>query len=407
MMKTPLITGLMVVLANALHAQVIPLRVTADAKVVSPYPVSVVLSKSAIKRLPRSVKGSTVVSAQMVAVGKDKLKATFLVSNLAKGESRVYVLQPALPNDTTDLNATLSGTNAEVKRGENLIARYDVGTGPTKPFLYPIMPFGDGMHMTRQWPVENGIDEKKDHPHHRGLWFTHGDINGIDFWAESGDASHKIGKTVHETFTNLQSGPLQAELTAKTDWNDPDGNTIAKDIRTLVFTAVPMGLFLDFTVTISATAGDLRWGDTKEGTFAIRVPELIKGEASGVMTNAAGLTQGALWGKASPWVDNSGIINNKAVGIAIFDNPANPRFPTTWHARTYGLFAANPFGIHDFDASRKQEKNAGDLLMKKGTHVSFSYRLFFHTGNVRDASIGELGMTFLNPPRVTLYNESK
>lgn len=395
------LSAAMAIMANA-QAQNVPVRVTADAPVTSPYPVSIVVTKAALKKLPKAPKGAQGIPAQFDAIGKDKVKVTFLVNNLGAGESKLFVATPVTNPDAPELTVTLSGADAEVKRGANLLARYDVSTGPTKPYLYPILPFGDDTHMTRRWPVEKGTDEAEDHPHHRGLWFTHGDINGIDFWTEAGDEKHRIGKTVHTNFPLLAGGPVQAQLTSTTDWNDPEGKTIAKDTRTLTFTPIANGLFLDFLITVTPTTEDLKWGDTKEGTFAIRVPEIIKGDKTGTMINAEGLKQGALWGKASAWVDNSGVIGGKPVGVAIFDSPQNLRHPTTWHARTYGLFAVNPFGLHDFDSSKKNDRTAGQLITPKGKSVTFAYRVYFHTGDATQANIAAVAKTYAKPPKVTL-----
>ncbi len=395
------LSAAMAIMANA-QAQNVPVRVTADAPVTSPYPVSIVVTKASLKKLPKAPKGTQGIPAQFDAIGKDKVKVTFLVNNLGAGESKLFVATPVTNPDAPELTVSLSGADAEVKRGANLLARYDVSTGPTKPYLYPILPFGDDTHMTRRWPVEKGTDEAEDHPHHRGLWFTHGDINGIDFWTEAGDEKHRIGKTVHTNFPVLAGGPVQAQLTSTTDWNDPEGKTIAKDTRTLTFTPIANGLFLDFLITVTPTTEDLKWGDTKEGTFAIRVPEIIKGDKTGTMINAEGLKQGALWGKASAWVDNSGVIGGKPVGVAIFDSPQNLRHPTTWHARTYGLFAVNPFGLHDFDSSKKNDRTAGQLITPKGKSVTFAYRVFFHTGDATQANIAAVAKTYAKPPKVTL-----
>lgn len=395
------LSAAMAIMATA-QAQNVPVRVTADAPVTAPYPVSIVVTKAALKKLPKAPKGTQGIPAQFDAIGKDKVRVTFLVNNLGAGESKLFVATPVANPDVPELSVTLSGADAEVKRGGNLIARYDVSTGPTKPYLYPILPFGDDTHMTRRWPVEKGTDEAEDHPHHRGLWFTHGDINGVDFWTEAGDEKHRIGKTIHTNFPLLAGGPVQAQLTSTTDWNDPEGKTIAKDTRTLTFTPIATGLYLDFSVTITPTTEDLKWGDTKEGTFAIRVPEVIKGDKTGTMINAEGLKQGALWGKASAWVDNSGVIGGKTVGVAILDNPMNPRHPTTWHARTYGLFAVNPFGLHDFDASKKNDRTAGQLITPKGKSVTFAYRVYFHTGDATQANVAAVAKTYAKPPKVTL-----
>ena len=103
------------------------------------------------------------------------------------------------------------------------------------------------------------------------------------------------------------------------------------------------------------------------------------------MTNAAGQTGMALiWGHRSPWVDYSGTLDGRAVGIAIFDHPANSTYPTWWHARDYGLFAANPFGERDFTGDKTKD---GSLTLAPGQSVRFRYQLFIHPGNTAQANV--------------------
>ena len=108
----------------------------------------------------------------------------------------------------------------------------------------------------------------------------------------------------------------------------------------------------------------------------------------GRMVNAEGAeTEKNVWGKRSPWVDYSGPVNGETVGVAIFDNPANPRFPTYWHSRAYGLFAANPFGVRDFTADKTRD---GSLTVTPGQPLDFRYRVVIHPGDARAARIADL-----------------
>ena len=115
--------------------------------------------------------------------------------------------------------------------------------------------------------------------------------------------------------------------------------------------------------------------------------------ANGQALNSNGDKGKALWGKAAAWVDYWGEIDGKTVGVAIFDHPTNPRHPTTWHARDYGLVAANPFGWSYF---KKEEKGAGDLVIKDGESVTWRYRFVFHAGDVNEANVGWLYESFAN-----------
>lgn len=256
----------------------------------------------------------------------------------------------------------------------------------SRPFLFPILgPAGE--HFTRQWPQAEPGGEEKDHPHHHALWWSHGDANGVDFWSEAANA----GKTVHQSFAELKSGRDVGTITSRNRWIAKDGRIIASDERTMRFHA-PAGdaRVIDFEVTVFASHGDLVLGDTKEGTMAIRLAETMRlkpnkaGFGRGHIVNSEGVKDDATWGKRAPWVDYVGPVNDRTVGVAIFDHPRNPRYPTWWHVRDYGLFAANPFGIHDFE---KKEKGAGDFKLPAGQSVTFRYRFLFHQGDTAQAAV--------------------
>jgi len=58
-----------------------------------------------------------------------------------------------------------------------------VHAGHRKPILFPVRGPG-GTRMTRSWPIVADVPgEAHDHPHHESIWFTHGLVNGVDFWA--------------------------------------------------------------------------------------------------------------------------------------------------------------------------------------------------------------------------------
>lgn len=255
----------------------------------------------------------------------------------------------------------------------------------SRPYLYPIIGPG-GTHMTRNWPMKEVADEERDHPHHKSWWYAHGDVNGVDFWAEGKES----GKTVHEKFLEVKSGDIGViksanKLVAK------DGRVVATDERTLKIHNVEGARLFDFEITVHASNGDLVFGDTKEGTMAIRLNEsmrLVRGKKKGEghIVNSEGIRDGQTWGKRANWVDYYGPVDGRIVGVAIFDNSNNPRFPTWWHVRDYGLFAANPFGVHDFE---KKEKGAGNLSVKGGESITFKYRFYIHEGDEKQGNVSE------------------
>jgi hypothetical protein len=252
-----------------------------------------------------------------------------------------------------------------------------------RPYYYPLIGPG-GLAMTRNWPMQSPPGEEHDHPHHRSLWFGHGDINGIDFWAEKAGC----GKTVHKSFETIESGEKAGVIRSRNDWVGPDGRIICTDDRT--FRIFREGNIFDFEITLHASNGDVVFGDTKEGTMAVRLAESMKLKGhNGVahIVESSGARDEATWGKKAEWCDYYGPVQGKTVGIAIFDHPKNPRHPTWWHVRDYGLFAANPFGRHDFESLN--DKTAGDLKVPAGQSITFRYRFYLHEGDEKQARVAE------------------
>lgn len=257
-----------------------------------------------------------------------------------------------------------------------------------RPYCYPIMGPGD-LPMTRNYPMKELAEEEHDHPHHRSLWFAHGDMNGVDFWTER----QNCGKTVHEKFLELASGKKSGVIHSQNKWVAPDGKVIATDDRILRFSGNANQQVVDYDITLHASNGELKMGDTKEGTMALRLAETMrltqpKGKpGKGHIVNSEGVREGETWGKRAAWVDYYGPVDDQIVGVAMFDHPKNPQFPTWWHVRDYGLFAANPFGVHDFE---KKPKGAGDFIIPSGKSVTYRYRMVFHKGDEKAAGIARL-----------------
>ena len=141
---------------------------------------------------------------------------------------------------------------------------------------------------------------------------------------------------------------------------------------------------MDFDVTLTA-AEKVTFNDTKEGTFAIRLATELEEKHSGKMRNAEGaIGEKNVWGKRSPWVDYAGTVGGEQLGVAIFDHPTNPRHPTYWHSRSYGLFAANIFGVRDFESDKSKD---GKLELEAGKSLRFRYRVVIHPGDSDSAGL--------------------
>jgi hypothetical protein len=252
-----------------------------------------------------------------------------------------------------------------------------------KPVIWPIIG-PTGKEMTRAWPLrKDDPTEKTDHVHQKSFWFDHGNVNGVDFWAET---ARQQGKQVHKELVKAESGKVGTVVT-RTDWNGPDGKTLVSDVRTMRFSGDRDSRTIDFDATVKAVADEVVFGDTKEGSFGLRINEEMKVErkTGGKIVTSEGLEDVQAWGKPAKWVDCYGPIKGETLGIAILNHPSSFRYPTHWHVRPYGLFAANPWGLHDFT----QGKESSEHKMKKGDQFTLRYRVIFHKGNEKEGKIAE------------------
>lgn len=244
-----------------------------------------------------------------------------------------------------------------------------------KPILWPIHgPSGE--ELTRGYPMRPAIEhEKEDHIHHRSFWFTHGDVNGVSFWDEQ--PGHG---TIEQRELVTARGGETATIVTINDWRNKDGTKICEDRRTLEFGDDELGRWIDFTVVVRASEGELVFGDTKEGAFGLRVAGSMKVDEKlgGRIESSEGLIDGATWGKPAKWVDYSGPVGERTVGITIMDHPTSHGHPVHWHVRTYGLFAANPFGLHDFYTP--EAGKFGALILQPGESFTLRYRVVLHDG---------------------------
>jgi hypothetical protein len=271
-----------------------------------------------------------------------------------------------------------------------------IGPETRKPYLHPLRA-ASGVMVTRGYPMNPEVPgEAHDHPHHRGLWFTHGNVNGYDFWANEDSqkgANKGKGIVALRQLGKISSGRKSGTLEASFNWKIPDGQILLIEDRKMTFYSDPAPRTIDFDISLSPQQ-QVTFGDTKEGMFAMRLAAALEEEQpkgiaqpkrTGSMVNAQGKRgEKNVWGKRSEWVDYSGVIEGQPVGIAIFDHPSNPRYPTYWHARAYGLFATNIFGVHDFENDKNRD---GSLTIRPGQPLRFRFRVVIHPG---DTDIREL-----------------
>ncbi len=283
---------------------------------------------------------------------------------------------------------------------DKLFTIYHYGKQWKKPFLWPLMSENQ-VTITRDYPMKPEGTPKfaQDHPHHKSFWSAYGDINGVDLWTEGAETGAQRVENI-----SYGSGDAYGWIVSNNKWYDKDGNYVITENREYRFYATPeKSRIFDAFVSFIAEEKDAEFRDTKEGGIvsARMHPDI---SSKGIITIANGETgEDKVWGKPTPWCDYSADMNNVGWrGLAIFDHPTNLRYPSSWHVRKYGLFAANCFGYSYF-REKEYNKNlpeSGNYIIKKNETLSFRYRMCVHSGDVKTALITEHARNFQEPIKV-------
>ena len=284
----------------------------------------------------------------------------------------------------------------------------------TKPVLYPLRT-EKGTAVTRGFPLDPRPGERTDHPHHVGLWLSYGDVNGVDFWNNSTalppEQQAKMGRGRHVRVVAAESGANEGRLQVAIEWVMPDGSVALDEDTTFVFRGGAGQRIVDRATRLTARGTLVRFADNKEGFLGLRVARSLEhpSKEPATFTDAAGRATAMavldntgvtghyrssegeegddVWGTRGRFVALSGRLADEDVTVALFDHPANPGAPTYWHARGYGLFAANPLGQAVFS-------NGKDILnftLAPGASATFKWRLAILSRGYGAAEIEALG----------------
>ncbi len=256
---------------------------------------------------------------------------------------------------------------------------YNFAKSLPKPFFSPVKA-ADGTLLTR--PIV-GEDYKGDHPHHKGIWVSVDEVNDIKFWAEKGKIENRSVELIA-----AEGNP--AKLKVENHWLGEDGNAVLVETTAISIFANRM---LAYDISLRMTSGDVHFKDTKEGLFGVRIAESMREDkGAGIVTNADGKkATKECWGQRSAWVDYTGPVDGKTVGVAVFDHPQNFR-PSRYHVRNYGLFSVSPFGEGAY--TNGQEKPVSDVF-KKDAVVRLRYGIYFHAGDATAADVASVYQQFL------------
>jgi len=305
----------------------------------------------------------------------------------------------------------------EVRYDGKLLTAYCYFDSTEKPVLFPIKTLS-GVTVTRGYPIAPRPGERTDHPHHVGLWLNYESVNGLDFWnnsdAISAEKKPHYGSIRFVKILSSESKKDKATLKTLSHWVDQQGNVLLEETTLFVFGKKDNNFVIDRVSTLEAKADEVVFKDVKDGMIAIRVARQLElpskesgkfvdahgevttvppsgDDVSGMYVNQEGIRGDDVWSTRSRWACLSGKKDGEDISIAIIDHPKNPGFPTYWHARGYGLFAANPLGQKVF-SNGKEEMN---LTLKKGEKSTFRYRIVIHSGSaLKDAEINQLADDF-------------
>ena len=272
-----------------------------------------------------------------------------------------------------------------------------------KPVLYPLRS-ARGTLVTRGFPLDPRPGERVDHPHHVGLWFNYGDVNGVDFWNNSDSLPKqeqaKMGRIQHRAIVSTANGAGKGELVVDSDWIMPDGSVLMTERTRYLFRADAQSRAIERVTELKARDKAVKFADNKEGVLGLRVaraleepadkpelftdasgkptavPVLDNAGVNGLYTSSEGLTGGKVWGTRGRWVALAGKVDGEDVVLLMLDHPKNPGYPTYWHARGYGLFAANPLGQSVFSNG----KETLNFTLAPGASTTFRHRLLILPG---------------------------
>ncbi len=326
---------------------------------------------------------------------------SWIIERSEAGESRDYTLRAdgsgAEEPNTVTVTEHPDTSDISFSVRNKIVTAYHYGSRWVRPFFHPLLG-PRGASMTRTWPIDpDSKEESTDQPHQKSMWIGYGECGTVDNWTELKGHGHQrqLG------FRDITSGPVFGRMVARTAWCSAANRVQFEDERDVRVYALPGGeRLVDVALTLRMNRGNVTLKDTKEGgLLSVRVATPMEGRHGGRIENAWGAVgQAEAWGQRAPWCDYSGTVDGVDAGIAVMEDPRNPRYPTHWHVRDYGLMAANCFGWRHFEPHRRER---GDMKFRKGAVSTWRYRLWIHRGDARRGRVGEKFCDFAAPPRVT------
>ncbi len=334
----------------------------------------------------------TVIPADLNNNGKTAT-LSWILDGLKAHQERSYILSSGGVEGGASVVFSEHGNTIDVTIDGRAFTTFRYGKDQFRPYFFPVLG-PDGRSVTRGETSERSSD----HVHHRSLYVAYGEVNDVDVWGEGENS----GRVVHQSFTNKSGGAVVGRIYSENDWVNKAGEKLMSDRQNFrIYNTPETGTIIDLDLTFIASAGDVHFGDTKEGgIISIRVNPSMNASDGGKIENAyGGVNEGETWGVRAHWCDYSGIVEGTHVGIAVFDHISNPRYPTYWHVRNYGLMTTNIFGTGTFEGNCSKD---GSYTLKSGEEMNFRFRVLIHAGDASTGKVVQKYHDFINPPTVLI-----
>lgn len=317
----------------------------------------------------------------------------WILDGLAAGASRSYSLSEGSADNDAGVELTEGSESINITLNGRPFTTFRYGKTQFRPYFFPVLG-PNGREVTRG----ETSDISKDHVHHRSLYVAYGEVNDVDLWGEGSNC----GRVVHQGFTQKLGGSVVSRIYADNNWETKDGEVLMRDKQHFRIYNLPEdAAIFDLDLSFVASEGDVHFGDTKEGgIMCIRVHPSMNASEGGKIENAfGGIDESETWGKRANWCDYSGVVEGTHVGIVVYDHIVNPRYPTYWHVRNYGLMGSNIFGSGTFERDPSKD---GSYILKEGEEMHFRFRVLIHSGDATQGKVAQKYHDFINPPTVEI-----
>jgi len=301
--------------------------------------------------------------------------------------------------------------------GKQLFASFLYPDSMEKPVLFDVHA-ANNMIVTRSFPLYTITGEPTDHPHHAGIWFNFENVNGLDFWNNSyaipAEKKKGYGWIKTDRIIETVSG-VKGILSYHANWKNQDNETLLEETTRFEFSGTDHLRIIDRITSLTAQR-DVLMKDAKDGLLGFRMAHALqmpstedqeftdnKGiktivkagtdtVAKGNYLTSEGKSGNDAWSTRAVWCKAFTKMGSDSISVAIIDHPLNPNYPTYWHARGYGLFAANPLGENIFTKGERSK----NLQIKKGETVIFRYRIVIESGTstLSPAALNEMATRF-------------